>query len=292
KKKKKNKKKKKKKKDLKAKTGYINWSPNDYPLKPVLSNYLYHVYSGMNLMHFFKFFSLVCFPFFYFCCCIFDDSSNKQTGTLQMNRCLGVELSNLLNPLVDRLPQLKVYQDIRAKTVEPKKEQPAVESTINAITEGSNTEEKKSEEVIDVAPPGVTHESRHPTLRVDAVFGETDWMDPTPFHHFQNNNLLDTKMHVIRDCGHQLILEQPRRFGKKIGNLAAQCFRDFYDIYLKPDEEVSTEAVPNATGEKVVSDNIEQKTPEDGEKQDEEKAEESESSEEPQFRGKVFGERG
>jgi len=161
---------------------------DENPLKPVLSNYLYHVFSGSG------------------------------SGEYALNKILQPG-AWAWNPLIDRLPQLKMYQQLRAKHAN------GADSNENLNNEGSNTEEKKSPEVVDaITPPGLEHHSRHPTLRIDAIFGETDWMDPSPWHHFESHHLLEAKIHVIGDCGHQMILEQPQKFGKKLERLLLSAF--------------------------------------------------------------------
>jgi len=251
--------------------------PDEDPLKPVLSNYLYHVYSGSGSAEY---------------------ALNKvfQPGAFAWN------------PLVDRLPHLKTYQQIRSKNAEskneefkneefkneePKNEAIVVESGENVKIESSNMEEKKSEEAVYVIPPGIIHNSRHPTLRVDVMFGETDWMDPSPWHHFESHKLLESKLYVLRDCGHQLILEQPLRFGKKVGKISSQCFGDFYRTYLQSNEQVERNVVSNEITQGS-SNELEVKTsePEERQLEGDENELESESSEEPPFRGRTVGQQG
>jgi len=143
------------------------------------------------------------------------------------------------------------------------------------------SEEKSPvEEQVDVnTPPGLTHHSRHPTLRIDAIFGETDWMDPSPWYHFESHKLLEAKIHVLGDCGHQMILEQPEKFGKKIGKITSQCYRDFFHLYLRNNSDSKD------ISEMIMTTETEMKTPD-------EKEDSKDSSEEPAFRGRAFGERG
>ena len=59
-------------------------------------------------------------------------------------------------------------------------------------------------------------------LKIDFVYGETDWMTSGHAVTAKQRGVIQCEVYINPDCGHQLVLENSKGFGQLFGGIVAK----------------------------------------------------------------------
>ena len=59
-------------------------------------------------------------------------------------------------------------------------------------------------------------------LKIDFIYGDSDWMVPTHAIKLKHSGVVKCNVYINKHCGHQLILENRKGFGRLLGGIIAK----------------------------------------------------------------------
>ena len=54
---------------------------------------------------------------------------------------------------------------------------------------------------------------------IDFIYGSNDWMKSEPVLRLREDGVLNCDVHIVNDCGHQMLLENYKEFGDMVGSV-------------------------------------------------------------------------